>query len=223
MIRVNWGRRNILRSFSSIRQNYVAASDHINAFREIVGHDHVLIDSDDVEKYTVDWLKSYRGGSLVCLPSSTDEVSKILAYCNSHGIGVVPQGGNTGLVGGSVGTHRQELILSLSRMNRVISIDTTSGILVCEAGCVLEALNNTVREHQYEVPLDLGAKGSCMIGGNFATNAGGLRVIKYGSLHNSLLGMEVVLANGTVLDMLRGLQKDNTGRKLFPRSFPSGT
>jgi len=125
----------------------------------------------------------------------------------------VPQGGNTGLVGGSIPVF-DEVILSTARMNQIISFDEVSGILVCEAGCVLENLDNYLAERGFMMPLDLGAKGSCHIGGNASTNAGGLRYIRYGSLHGNILGLEAVLADGTVLDCLNTLRKDNTGYDL---------
>jgi D-2-hydroxyglutarate dehydrogenase len=172
---------------------------------------YTLYEPTDIAKYTTDWTGSYSGGSLVCFPQTTEEVSKLLSYCNKYKIGVVPQGGNTGLVGGGVGTKRGELILSLERLNRIIEVDEQAGVLTCEAGCVLEWLSDEVGKKGFVVPLDLAAKGSCMIGGNVSTNAGGLRVMKYGSLQGNVLGMEVVLADGTVLNMLRTLRKDNCG------------
>ena len=109
-----------------------------------------------------------------------------------------------------------EVILATGGMNRVIAFDETSGILTCEAGCVLEALQEYVWARGFTMPLDLGAKGSCQIGGNISTNAGGLRFLRYGSLHGSVLGLEVVLADGTVLDQLTSLRKDNTGCESMP-------
>lgn len=189
----------------------VTAAAFRDKFAAIVGHDHVVVDKEEMVPYTTDWTRNYSGGSIVCLPSSTREVSEILALCNTHGIGVVPQGGNTGLVGGGVGTHAGELILSMRRMNKVIELDDKAGVLTCEAGCILEVLSNEVGKKGFVIPLDLAAKGSCMIGGNVATNAGGLRVMKYGGLQGNVLGLEVVQADGTVLDMLRTLRKDNCG------------
>jgi len=125
----------------------------------------------------------------------------------------VPQGGNTGLVGGSV-PLKDELILSLSNMSKVRSFDPVSGALVADAGCILEALTEYIAPHDHIMPLDLGAKGSCQIGGNISTNAGGLRLLRYGSLHGSVLGLEVVLPDGTILDNLSTLRKDNTGYDL---------
>lgn len=202
-------RKSYVRLFS-----YQSAYDHYNKIRDIVGARNILENEFDMAKYTTDWTKCYRGGGLVCLPGSTSEVSSLLSYCNTNRIGVVPQGGNTGLVGGSVGTYRHELIISLARMNRVIDINEHAGVLLCEAGCILETLNAEVNSKNFIIPLDLAAKGSCMIGGNVATNAGGLRVVKYGSLHGLVIGLEVVQANGTVLDMTTSLRKNNTGYNL---------
>jgi D-2-hydroxyglutarate dehydrogenase len=190
---------------------YSPASSHVQAIQRIVGEGHILVGESDMEPYKQDWTRTYAGGSLVCFPQSVVEVSELLKYCNANKIGVVPQGGNTGLVGGAVGTSKEELILSLKRMNRVLELDASAGVVTCEAGCVLELLNSEVAKQGFAIPLDLGAKGSCMIGGNVATNAGGLRVMKYGSLQGNVLGLEVVLADGTVLDMLRTLRKDNCG------------
>ncbi|KAL8211158.1 hypothetical protein R6Q57_005595 [Mikania cordata] len=141
------------------------------------------------------------------------QLSQILEYCNSRCLAVVPQGGNTGLVGGSVPVF-DEIIINTRRMNSIISFDKVSGVLVCEAGCILENLISFLDKQGFIMPLDLGAKGSCQIGGNISTNAGGLRLVRYGSLHGTVLGLEVVLANGSVIDMLGTLRKDNTGYDL---------
>ncbi|KAG6647074.1 D-2-hydroxyglutarate dehydrogenase, mitochondrial isoform X3 [Carya illinoinensis] len=145
--------------------------------------------------------------------STTGPVSRVLKYCNSRSLAVVPQGGNTGLVGGSVPVF-DEVIINMASMKNVVSFDKVSGILVCEAGCILENLISFLDNQGFVMPLDLGAKGSCQIGGNVSTNAGGLRLVRYGSLHGNVLGIEVVLANGDVLDMLGTLRKDNTGYDL---------
>ncbi|KAJ2160010.1 D-lactate ferricytochrome c oxidoreductase [Coemansia sp. RSA 552] len=171
-------------------------------------------DTVELEGFNADWLNKYRGQSQVVLrPKTTQEVSEILRYCNDQRIAVVPQGGNTGLVGGSVPVH-DEVVLSLRNLNSVRSYDDVSGVLVCDAGCVLEELEYYVGARNHVMPLDLGAKGSCHIGGNVATNAGGIRFLRYGSLHGSVLGLEAVLADGTVLDNLSTLRKDNTGYDL---------
>ncbi|RAL66428.1 hypothetical protein DID88_006119 [Monilinia fructigena] len=128
-------------------------------------------------------------------------------------LAVVPQGGNTGLVGGSVPVF-DEIVINMSRMNQIRSFDEVSGTLVVDAGVVLETADNYLAERKHIFPLDLGAKGSCHIGGNVATNAGGLRLLRYGSLHGNVLGIEAVLPDGTIVDDLSKLRKNNTGYDL---------
>ncbi|PRQ47480.1 putative oxidoreductase [Rosa chinensis] len=189
-------------------------SDDISHFKGILGEKNVVEDEERLTIANTDWMHKYRGSSKLLLqPRSTEEVSQILKYCNSRNLAVVPQGGNTGLVGGSVPVF-DEVVVNMSLMNNVISFDKVSGILVCEAGCILENLITFLDNQGFIMPLDLGAKGSCQIGGNVSTNAGGLRLVRYGSLHGTVLGLEVVLANGDVLDMLGTLRKDNTGYDL---------
>ncbi|XP_049866142.1 D-2-hydroxyglutarate dehydrogenase, mitochondrial isoform X1 [Pectinophora gossypiella] len=197
------------------RKNFgtVQAAD-INYFKSILSEQRVVTDESDVLPFNIDWIKNCRGQSKVVLkPKTTEEVSKILAYCNEKRLAVCPQGGNTGLVGGSVPVF-DEIVLSFMLMNKIISLDEISGALVCEAGCILENVDNYVRNHNLIMPLDLGAKGTCHVGGNVSTNAGGLRLLRYGNLHGSLLGIEAVKADGTVIDCLRSLKKDNTGYHL---------
>lgn len=177
-------------SIPPIKQ-YTPAISHISQFKAMLGENNVISNDFDMDKYRHDWKRNFFGGSLVCLPSNTEQISKVMAYCNANNIGVVVQGGNTGLVGGAVGTDRGELILSMERLNKVINIDQGTATVICEAGCILEILNNAVSEHGFMIPLDLGPKGSCMIGGNISTNAGGLRVVRYGSLQANVLGLEV--------------------------------
>ncbi|EIW64773.1 FAD-binding domain-containing protein [Trametes versicolor FP-101664 SS1] len=168
----------------------------------------------ELEPFNNDWMNKYHGKSTTVLkPRTTQEVSEIVKWCNQRRIGLVPQGGNTGLVGGGV-PIKDELVLSLSNMTKVRSFDDVSGILVADAGCILQSLSDYLTPHNHIVPLDLGAKGSCQIGGNVSTNAGGLRLLRYGSLHGSVLGLEVVLPDGTILDQLTSLRKDNTGYDL---------
>lgn len=177
---------------------------------------------DDLVSYNEDWMGKYSGNAKVVLkPKSTDEVSKIVKYCYEKRIAICPQGGNTGLVGGSVPVY-DEVVLTTEGMGGIREFDEVSGILTADAGAILENLSNFLGEQGYMMPLDLGAKGSCHIGGNVATNAGGLRLLRYGSLHGSVLGMEVVLPDekGTVLSInMPGekagpLRKDNTGYDL---------
>ncbi|TMW43396.1 hypothetical protein DOY81_011524 [Sarcophaga bullata] len=146
-------------------------------------------------------------------PGSTQEISEILKYCNDRRLAVCPQGGNTGVVGGAVPVF-DEIVLSLGRLNKIISIDDITGITACESGCILENLDAKTREAGLVVPVDLGAKASCHIGGNVSTNAGGLRVLRYGNFHGNVLGVEAVLANGQVLDLMSDFKKDNTGYHL---------
>ncbi|XP_076451705.1 D-2-hydroxyglutarate dehydrogenase, mitochondrial-like isoform X1 [Babylonia areolata] len=174
----------------------------------------VITDESELEGYNTDWLRTVKGSSKILLrPKTTEEVSAVISYCHDRGLAVVPQGGNTGLVGGSVPVF-DEVIVSMQLMNNIISLDKVSGTLVCEAGCILAKLDDYVSEQGLIMPLDLGAKGSCHIGGNLATNAGGVRLLRYGSLHGSVLGIEAVLPSGEVLDCLSTLRKDNTGYDL---------
>ncbi|KAL7879580.1 hypothetical protein SRHO_G00018340 [Serrasalmus rhombeus] len=185
----------------------------LDFFRQLLPG-RAITDPDVLESSNVDWLKSVKGNSEVLLrPKTTDEVSRILSYCNQRNLAVSPQGGNTGLVGGSVPVF-DEIILSTALMNQILTFDTISGILTCQAGCVLESLSQYLEEQDFIMPLDLGAKGSCHIGGNVSTNAGGLRLLRYGSLRGTVLGLEVVLADGRILNCLATLRKDNTGYDL---------
>lgn len=156
-------------------------------------------------------MRKYKGKTkLILKPGSAEGMSQVLKYCNDNMLAVVPQGGNSGLVGGSVPVY-DEIVINLSRMNRIRSFDEVSGILVVDAGVILEVADNFLAEKHHIFPLDLGAKGSCQIGGNVATNAGGLRLLRYGSLHGNVLGIEAVLPDGTILDDLSKLRKNNTG------------
>lgn len=171
-------------------------------------------DAEDLVSYNEDWMRKYRGASqLVLKPKTVDQVSQILKHCNERRLAVVPQGGNTGLVGGSIPVF-DEIVVSLANMNSIRSFDSTSGILVSDAGVILENADKYLAENGYIFPLDLGAKGSCHVGGVVATNAGGLRLLRYGSLHGTVLGVEAVLADGTVVNNLSTLRKDNTGYDL---------
>jgi FAD/FMN-containing dehydrogenase len=194
--------------------------EHVRFFKGLLGSESAIIDgvtrdaTDDIEPFNGDWMRKYRGHTkLVLKPGSTGEVSKVLKYCNDNKLAVVPQGGNTGLVGGSVPVF-DEIVINMSRMNKIRSFDEVSGTLVADAGCILEVTDNFLKEKNHIFPLDLGAKGSCHIGGNVATNAGGLRLLRYGSLHGNVLGIEAVLPDGTIVDDLSKLRKNNTGYDL---------
>jgi len=193
------------------------AEDDVKFFKDLLGSESAVIDgvtrdaSEDLEGYNADWMRKYRGQArLVLKPESTEQVSKIMKYCNDNLLPVNPQGGNTGLVGGSVPVF-DEIVVNLARMNKIHSFDDVSGILVADAGVILQQADDHVADKGYIFPLDLGAKGSCQIGGNVATNAGGLRLLRYGSLHGNVLGLEAVLPDGTIVDDLSRLRKNNTG------------
>ncbi len=183
---------------------------------DIVGAAHVLTAPGDTKAYLTDWRKQYSGpAECVVRPASTAEVARVVALCAREGVAVVPQGGNTGLCGGSVPTGgRRELLLSLSRMNRIRSLDALNDTMTVEAGCVLAAVQSAAAEAGRLFPLSLAAEGSCQIGGNLSTNAGGVNVLRYGTAREQVLGLEVVLPDGAVWDGLRALRKDNTGYDL---------
>lgn len=174
----------------------------------------VITEEQDLLFYNEDWMRKYKGQSqLVLKPRTTEQVLEIIRYCNEKKLAVCPQGGNTGLVGGSVPVF-DEIVVSLANMNKIRSFDDVSGILKCDAGVILENADNYLAEQGYIFPLDLGAKGSCFVGGVVATNAGGLRLLRYGSLHGSVLGLEAVLPDGTIYNSMHSLRKDNTGYDL---------
>ncbi|KAL1916271.1 uncharacterized protein VTP21DRAFT_5888 [Calcarisporiella thermophila] len=191
--------------------------EDVDYFREILPHNSVLyagengVSEEDLAPYNIDWFKLYRGRSpLVLQPSTTEEVSEILKYCNKQSLAVVPQGGLTGVGGGPLAVF-DEIIISTRKMNNIRSFDALSGVLLCDAGCILHDLDEYLADRNHMMPLDLGAKGSCHIGANVSTNAGGLRLVRFGSLHGNVLGLEVVLPDGTILNNLSTLRKDNTG------------
>ncbi|XP_006902994.1 PREDICTED: d-2-hydroxyglutarate dehydrogenase, mitochondrial [Elephantulus edwardii] len=191
----------------------VVSEDDLAVFQRILPG-RVVTNPEELVAVNVDWLRAFQGCSQVLLkPRTTEEVAQILRYCHDRNLAVTPQGGNTGMVGGSVPIF-DEIVLSTALMNQVVSFHSLSGVLVCQAGCILEDLGRYLEDQGFIMPLDLGAKGSCHIGGNVATNAGGLRFLRYGSLHGSVLGLEAVLADGTVLNCLTSLRKDNTGYDL---------
>lgn len=196
--------------FSKITPEDVA---HFEKICPIVSTDRGASEGD-LEPFNTDWMRKYRGQSrLVLKPKSTHDISAILKYCNARKLAVVPQGGNTGLVGGSVPIF-DEIVVSLNGLSSIHSFDSVSGILVVDAGVVLETADAFLADNHHIFPLDLGAKGSCHVGGNVATNAGGLRLLRYGSLHGTVLGIEAVLPDGTILDDLGTLRKNNTGYDL---------
>jgi FAD/FMN-containing dehydrogenase len=182
----------------------------------IVGAANVLTDARDTAPFFTDWRHQYSGGAeCVVRPAGTDEVARIVSLCAKEGVAVVPQGGNTGLCGGSVPTgSRREIVLSLSRMNRIRELDALNDTMTVEAGCVLATVQAAADAANRLFPLSLAAEGSCQIGGNLSTNAGGVNVLRYGTARDQVLGLEVVLPDGRTWNGLRGLRKDNTGYDL---------
>ncbi|CAM3652837.1 FAD-binding oxidoreductase [Roseateles saccharophilus] len=187
----------------------------LDALRQRLGEAGLLI-GGDLSAYESDWRKRYPGRALaVARPASTAEVAAVLRLCQEHRVPVVPQGGNTGLVGGSTPDDSGgQLVLSLARMKRVRSIDAANASLTAEAGCVLADVQAAAAGAGLLFPLSLAAEGSCTLGGNLATNAGGTQVLRYGNARELCLGLEVVTAAGEVWQGLSGLRKDNTGYDL---------
>ncbi len=187
----------------------------LRALRACVGDDQVLR-GGDLSAYELDWRRRFRGRALaVVRPADTAQVAAVLRACAALGAGVVPQGGNTGLVGGGVPDDSgTQVLLSLVRLNRIRQIDAANLTLTVEAGCVLQAVQQAAADAGLLFPLSLAAEGSCTIGGNLATNAGGTQVLRFGNARELCLGLEVVTADGQVWQGLSGLRKDNTGYDL---------
>ncbi|HWK75226.1 MAG TPA: FAD-binding oxidoreductase [Povalibacter sp.] len=188
----------------------------LDRLRVIVGPGGYLDQPGDVEPYTVDHRKLYKGATpLVLRPDSTEQVAAILRFCNEAGIGVVPVGGNTSYCGGATPSgDGSQIVVSLARMRRVRSIDPLNYTMIVEAGCVLAQAQAAAAEVDRLFPLSLGSEGSCQIGGNLSTNAGGTAVLRYGMMRELVLGLEVVLPDGRILESLSSLRKDNTGYDL---------
>ena len=186
------------------------------ALRAIVGERGLLEQASDIRPFVTDWRGLLSGSAAVVVrPASTAEVAAVVRLCHAHTIAIVPQGGNTGLMGGATPwPSHTGIVLSLGRMNRVIEVDAKGYSMTVEAGCVLQTLQQVAAEQDRLLPLSLGAQGSCMIGGNLSTNAGGAQVLHYGNTRNMVLGLEVVLPTGEVWNRLRALKKDNTGYDL---------
>jgi FAD/FMN-containing dehydrogenase len=190
----------------------------IAQFRAIVGDKYAVTDVADIAPYVTEERGLFQGRSpLVLRPGSTAEVSAICKLATEHKIALVPQGGNTGLVGGQT-PHNGEVVVSTRRLDKIREIDTASNTMTCEAGVVLQVAQQRASEVDRLFPLSLGAEGSCTIGGNLSTNAGGTAALAYGVAREMAIGLEVVLADGRILNGLSKLKKDNTGydlRNLF--------
>ncbi|HEX6654925.1 MAG TPA: FAD-binding oxidoreductase [Candidatus Limnocylindria bacterium] len=190
----------------------------LSALRTAVGEQHVLADADLRAGYETDWTRRWRGEALaVVRPGSSEEVSAVLLACADAGAAVVPQGGNTGLVGGSVpraASERPQVVVSTSRLRDLEPVDVSAGEVTAAAGVTLGALQAHVRAVGFDLGVDLGARDSATIGGMIATNAGGVQVLRHGPMRAQLIGLEAVLADGSVVRRLPGLVKDNTGYHL---------
>nr|WP_163503483.1 FAD-binding oxidoreductase [Halomonas socia] len=188
----------------------------LDALHERLGGRGLLRDPADMARYGVDWAGERLGQPLaVARPASTAEVSATVMLCREHGVAMTPQGGHSGLVAGALPAEDGgELVISLERMDRVREIDPINFSMIVDAGCILDNVKQAAAEHDCDFPLSLGAQGSCQIGGNIATNAGGLNVLRYGMMRELVLGLEVVLPDGRIWNGLKALHKDNRGYPL---------
>ena len=188
----------------------------IERLQEIVGSGGWTSDPQELRPHLTEWRGVYEGRALIMVkPRTTDEVVAIVRACAENHTAIVPQGGNTGMCGGAVpDASGEQVILNLSRMNQVLDVDARNFSMTVQAGCLLATAQDAARAAGRYFPLSLGAEGSCQVGGNIATNAGGINVGRYGTARALVLGLEVVLANGTVLDSLRSLRKDTAGYDL---------
>jgi FAD/FMN-containing dehydrogenase len=195
------------------RQNADTLTDRVAA---IVGAANVVAANEAMAPYLTDWRKLFRGRArLVARPGSTAEVAALVRLCAAERIPIVPQGGNTGYMGGATPSERGDaIVVSLARMSRVRALDPANYTMTVEAGCILQQMQEAAAAADRLFPLSLGAEGTCQIGGNLSTNAGGIAVLRYGNMRELALGLEVVLPDGTVWEGLRALRKDNTGYDL---------
>ncbi len=184
--------------------------------QSVVGEKHVITNPDDAAPYLRDWRGNYLGSAIaVALPANTEEVAALVKLCAETRTPIVPQGGNTGLVGGGIpDTSGTAIVVSLKRMNRIRDVDLANNAMTVEAGCILQSVQNAAAEQQRFFPLSLAAEGSCTIGGNLSTNAGGTAVLRYGNARDLVLGIEAVMPDGRIWNGLKALRKDNTGYDL---------
>jgi FAD/FMN-containing dehydrogenase len=189
--------------------------EFIQKLQDLIGIAHVLTDQQAMQPFLREWRGLFAGkAQAVVFPASTQEVSSIVKLCIAYAIPLIPQGGNTGLVGGQISELSNGVVLSLKRMNRVLDVDAQNNTLTVEAGATLHAVRAAAESADRLFPLSLASEGSCTIGGNIATNAGGTAVLAYGSMRASVLGLEVILPNGEILNIMSHLRKDNAGYDL---------
>ena len=188
----------------------------IQRLQDLLGSAGVLFEKADIAPYLTDWRGIFSGSALaVALPKTTQQVAQVVKLCQELQVKIVPQGGNTGLCGGATPEGEDpQIILSLKRLNQIREIDLENQTITVEAGCILQMVQEKVQASGAFFPLSLAAQGSCTIGGNLATNAGGTNVLRYGNTRDICMGIEAVLANGEVYSQLKGLRKDNTGYDL---------
>ena len=187
----------------------------IKKIEDIIGKKNVLLSSEDKNKYLTEWRNRYPGKARAVLrPKSTKEVSLLLKLFHQKNIPVTPQGGNTGLVGGQITYSSKDFIISLERMNKLINFNKVDETIIVQSGMLLTQIHNICDENDMLFPLSLASEGSCTIGGNLATNAGGVGVLYYGNTRDLTLGLEVVLSDGSIINLLKTIKKDNTGYSL---------
>jgi FAD/FMN-containing dehydrogenase len=187
----------------------------LNQLSQLLDQKYILTEDQDKAPYLTDWHKRFSGKALaIVLPGSTREVASIVRLCATHQVSIVPQGGHTGFCGGATPDNSgKQIVLNLKRMNSVREIDIANQTMTLEAGCILQTAQEAAAAQEFLFPLSLGADGSCFIGGNLATNAGGTNVLRYGNARDLCLGLEVVTAQGEIWDGLKGLRKDSNGSK----------
>lgn len=188
----------------------------LDQLHQILEQKYILTEDQDTLPYLTDWRKRFTGKALaVVLPRTAKEVAQIVKLCATNQVAIVPQGGNTGLCGGATPDDSgKQIVLNLKRMNTIREIDVANQTITLEAGCILQTIQEKAAAQHFLFPLSLGAEGSCMIGGNLATNAGGTNVLRYGNTRDLCLGLEVVTAKGEIWNGLKSLRKDNTGYDL---------
>ena len=185
----------------------------ISSLQKIIPKKDIISNNKELSKYNKDWRGFYNYKSIcIVFPNSKIEISKTLKLCFSNNIKVVPQGGNTSLTGASVPSkNNYEILINLKKMNKILSIDKTNLLIEVESGVILDNLKKYVNKNNFYFPLSLSSSGSCLIGGNIATNAGGINALKYGTIRESLQGIEVVLSDGSIIESMSAMKKDNTG------------